>query len=275
VSGSGRLEGRVAIVTGAADGIGRGISRRFAAEGAKVLVVDLDGDKAKAVTEDIVADFDADARALVADVSTKSQVASMVQTAVDAWGTVHVLVNNAWGGASFGPVEEKTDAQLAHGFGLAFYGPFWAMQAAFPHMKAQGWGRVINMCSAAGPNAMLGTLEYNCAKEALRTLTRTAAREWAPYGIVANAILPGAKGSGMVRRYAADPALEAQLDASNPMGRIGDPETDIGPVAVFLASDDCRYFTGNSLWVDGGNHIGGGSWQPATWAKEHPAEDDD
>jgi NAD(P)-dependent dehydrogenase (short-subunit alcohol dehydrogenase family) len=268
VSGRGRLDGRVAIVTGAGDGIGRGIARAYASEGAKVLAVDIDGGKVEAVAKQAAVDFDADVRPLTADVERKAEVVAMVQSAVDAWGTVEILVNNAWGGASFGPVEGKTDEQLAHGFGLAFYGPFWAMQAAFPHMKEGGWGRIVNMCSAAGPNAMLGTLEYNCAKEALRTLTRCAAREWAPYGIVANAILPGAKGSGMVRRYEADPELEAQLDASNPMGRIGDPEDDIGPVAVFLASDDCHYFTGNSLWVDGGNHIGGGSWQPATWAKE-------
>jgi NAD(P)-dependent dehydrogenase (short-subunit alcohol dehydrogenase family) len=273
VSSEGRLAGRVAIVTGAADGIGRGITRRYASEGAAVLAVDVDDAKVKDVAEAATADFGVDVQALTADVERKAEVVAMVHHAVDTWGSVDILVNNAWGGASFGPVEEKTDEQLAHGFGLAFYGPFWAMQAAFPHMRDRGWGRVINMCSAAGPNAMLGTLEYNCAKEALRTLTRTAAREWAPYGIVVNAVLPGAKGSGMVRRYEADSTLEAQLDAMNPMGRIGDPETDIGPVAVFLASDDCRYFTGNSLWVDGGNHIGGSSWQPATWAKEHPPED--
>ena len=265
---AGRLDGRVAVVTGAGDGIGRGIARRFATEGARVLVVDLNEATASAVTQEIVDELGGDAHMLVADVERKPEVLAMIQTATDRWGGVDILVNNAWGGQSFGPVEEKTDDQLAHGFGLAFYGPLWAMQAAFPYMKAQGWGRVINMCSGAGVNAFPGTLEYNAAKEALRTLTRTAAREWAPHGIVANAICPGAKGSGMRRRYEIDPDLESQLDASNPMGRVGDPETDIGPVAVFLASDDCRYFTGNTLFVDGGSHIGGSSWQPATWAKE-------
>jgi NAD(P)-dependent dehydrogenase (short-subunit alcohol dehydrogenase family) len=149
VSSEGRLAGRVAIVTGAADGIGRGITRRYASEGAAVLAVDVDDAKVKDVAEAATADFGVDVRALTADVERKAEVVAMVQHAVDTWGSVDILVNNAWGGASFGPVEEKTDEQLAHGFGLAFYGPFWAMQAAFPHMRDRGWGRVINMCSAA------------------------------------------------------------------------------------------------------------------------------
>jgi NAD(P)-dependent dehydrogenase (short-subunit alcohol dehydrogenase family) len=265
----GHLEGRVAIVTGAGDGIGRGIARRFASEGAKVLVVDIEGPAAEAVSGGIRSDFAAEAKALTADVKDKDAVVSMVRSCADLWGSVDILVNNAWGGASIGPVEQKTDEQMAHGFGLAFYSAFWAMQAAFVPMKARRWGRVINLCSSAGVNAFVGTLEYNSAKEALRTLTRTAAREWACHGIVVNAICPGAKGSGLRRRYAQDPELEARLDAQNPTGRIGDPETDIGPVAVFLASDDCRYLTGNTLYVDGGSHINGSAWQPADWAAEN------
>jgi NAD(P)-dependent dehydrogenase (short-subunit alcohol dehydrogenase family) len=264
----GLLDDKVAIVTGAGHGIGHGIARRFAREGARVLVADLDGEAADGGAAENTPALGGDAAALRVDVGDKGDVQRMVATAADRWGTVHVLVNNAWGGASFAGVEDKTDANLAHGLALAYYGPFWAMQASFPFMKAQHWGRIINMCSGAGVNAQLGTLEYNAAKEALRTLTRTAAREWAGHGIVANAICPGAKGSGMLRRYAEDPELEASLDAMNPTGRVGDPETDIGPVAAFLASDDCRYLTGNTLFVDGGSHIGGGSWQPATWAKD-------
>jgi NAD(P)-dependent dehydrogenase (short-subunit alcohol dehydrogenase family) len=129
-------------------------------------------------------------------------------------------------------------------------------------MRAQGRGNIINLCSLNGVNAHIGTAEYNCAKEALRTLTRTAAREWAPYGVVANAICPGAKTAASRAVFAANPELEAMADSANPMGRLGDPEADIAPVAVFLASDDARYLTGNTLFVDGGSHINGAPWDP-------------
>jgi NAD(P)-dependent dehydrogenase (short-subunit alcohol dehydrogenase family) len=131
------------------------------------------------------------------------------------------------------------------------------MQATYPLMKAQRWGRIVNMCSMAGTNAFAGTLEYNAAKEGLRALTRTAAREWAPYGIVANAVCPGGRGGNLQRRFLEHPELEAQLAEHNPMGRIGDPEDDVAPALVFLASEDARYVTGNTLFVDGGGHING------------------
>jgi NAD(P)-dependent dehydrogenase (short-subunit alcohol dehydrogenase family) len=108
----------------------------------------------------------------------------------------------------------------------------------------------------------MGTLEYNAAKEALRTLTRTAAREWAPTGVVVNAICPGAKSAAFTRVVGNHPEIAAAADAANPMGRIGDPDDDIAPVALFLASEDCRYLTGNTLFVDGGAHINGVSWAP-------------
>jgi NAD(P)-dependent dehydrogenase (short-subunit alcohol dehydrogenase family) len=260
----GLLQDRVAIVTGAGAGIGQGIARCYAREGARVVVADIDGDAARATAEGIGADLGGEALAVTVDVADKDQVLTMV-AAADPWGGADIVVNNAWGGASFGAVQDKTDDQLAHGLALAYYGPFWAMQAAFPHMKEQGWGRIVNMCSGSGVQAHVGTVDYNAAKEALRTLTRNAAREWARYGIVANAVCPGAKASGLRRRYAEDPSLEVQLDAMNPTGRVGDPEEDIGPVAVFLASDGCRYLTGNTLFVDGGSHINGSAWQPAAW----------
>jgi NAD(P)-dependent dehydrogenase (short-subunit alcohol dehydrogenase family) len=258
----GRLQDKVAVITGSGDGIGYGIARRFAAEGATILVAERDAATGQAAADTLAKEFGVAAEFVRTDVGVKDDVLAMIDHARDAWGTVDILVNNAWGGGTISRVEKKTDDDLAHGFSIGVYGPFWAMQAAFPHMRSQGWGRIINLCSLNGVNAHIGTVEYNSTKEALRALTRTAAREWAPYGIVVNAICPGAKSASFRRAMAEHPELESAADASNPMGRIGDPEEDIAPVAVFLAGDDCRYLTGNTLFVDGGGHINGVAWAP-------------
>jgi NAD(P)-dependent dehydrogenase (short-subunit alcohol dehydrogenase family) len=256
------LQGRVAVVTGAGDGIGRGIARRFASEGAAVLVADIDAAAGEQVAKELQGEFGATAVSTVTDVSDADAVTAMIEHATRDLGPVDVLVNNAWGGGELSRVEHKTRALIDRAFGVGYYGPLWAMQAVFPSMKQRGYGRIINLCSLNGVNAHMGTLEYNSAKEALRTLTRTAAREWAPYGIVVNAICPGAKSGATRRVFAAHPELEAAADASNPMGRLGDPEQDIAPVALFLASDGARYLTGNTLFVDGGGHINGVPWAP-------------
>ena len=253
---SGQLKGRVALVTGAGAGIGAGIARRFADEGAKVVVAELDPDAGRAVATQVGGVF------VGTDVSDRAQVEHAVQTALSEFGSIDILVNNAWGGGAIGRVEKKCDDQLAQGIAVGYYGPFWAMRAAFGHMKQRGWGRVINMCSLNGVNAHMGSLEYNAAKEALRALTRTAAREWAPTGVTVNAICPAAKSQAFFRVIGEHPELEALADAANPMGRMGDPYDDIAPVAVFLASAGSSYLTGNTLFVDGGSHINGSPWAP-------------
>lgn len=258
----GRLQDRVAVITGAGDGIGRGIARAYAREGARVLVAELQPEAGDRVADELTQEFGTEALAVTTDVRDEAAVRAMVATAIDRWGTVDILVNNAWGGGSLGRLEYKTNEQMSHGLEVGFYGPLWAMQAAQPAMRAQGRGNIVNLCSLNGVNAHIGTAEYNCAKEALRTLTRTAAREWAQYGIVANAICPGAKTAASRAVFAANPELETMADSMNPMGRLGDPEADIAPVAVFLASDDARYLTGNTLFVDGGAHINGVPWAP-------------
>jgi len=136
----GRLDGRVAIVTGAGDGIGRGVARRFAAEGAKLLIAEIDAAKGSAAADEVKRDFGAEALAVQTDAGDKRSVGAMVEAALSAWGTVDVLVNNAWGGGTLSRVEQKSDADLQHGFGLGFYGPFWAMRAVFPIMKAKRRG---------------------------------------------------------------------------------------------------------------------------------------
>ncbi|MEQ8842161.1 MAG: SDR family oxidoreductase [Acidimicrobiales bacterium] len=254
----GQLNGRVAVVTGGGDGIGAGIARVFAREGAKVVIGEINERTGAAVAEEI-----GDAASFIrTNAGDRSDCEAMVQHAVDHFGKLDILVNNAWGGGMISRVEKKTEQLMTGGLDVGFLGPFWTMIAAHAHMAPAGYGRIINMCSLNGVNAHMGTVEYNSSKEALRAATRTAAREWADTGIVANVICPAAKSASFNAVMGEHPELVAAADASNPMGRIGDIETDIAPVAVFLASEACRYMTGNTLFVDGGGHINGSSWAP-------------
>jgi NAD(P)-dependent dehydrogenase (short-subunit alcohol dehydrogenase family) len=260
---AGRLLGKAAIVTGGALGIGRGIARAFAREGAAVLVADVDEARGRATVQSPRDEFGARAEFTRTDVGVKAEVLAMVDTARERFGTVDILVNNAWAGRPIGRVEHKSDADFEHALRIGCMAALWSMQAVFPLMRERGRGRIINLASLNGVNAHVGTVDYNTAKEALRALTRTAAREWAPHQICCNIICPGARTEAFERYAAHAPENARAIVAANPMGRLGDPETDIGPVAVFLASDDSRYLTGNTLFVDGGSHINGVAWAPS------------
>lgn len=252
---NGMLAGRVAIVTGGADGIGRGIVERFRNDGAEVLLADVDP-AGEAVAAALGAVFQP------CDVTRREAVEAMVAAAVARWGTVDILVNNAWGGTVLGRVEHKSDAAMQHGLTMALMAAKWAMQAVFPAMKAQGWGRIVSIASLNGVNAHIGSAEYNVGKEALRAFTRTAAREWAGHGITCNIVCPASISAAYRRFRDANPETAAAMAAQNPMGRMGDPLADIAPVVAFLAGEDSRYPTGNTLFVDGGAHINGVAWAP-------------
>ena len=255
---AGQLEDRVAVITGAGEGIGRGIASAFVKEGAKVVIAEINAELGNAA----VSELGDNAIFVETDVSVKEDNEGMIAAAVDQWGTVDILVNNAWGGGVISRVESKSPELMEHGLNVGFLGPLWAMVAAHPIMKEQSYGRIVNLCSLNGVNAHMGTVEYNSAKEALRSATRTAAREWAPPGITANIICPAAKSASFFRVMSQFPELIAAADAANPMGRMGDCEEDIGPVAVFLASEGSSYVTGNTIFADGGSHINGSSWAP-------------
>jgi NAD(P)-dependent dehydrogenase (short-subunit alcohol dehydrogenase family) len=153
----GRLANKVAIVTGAGQGIGRGIARRFAREGAKVLVAEWNAETGRRAAGEL-AGLGGEGRFLQTDVGDQGQVQAAVQAALDAWGRIDVLVNNAWSGTGMGRVEWKATEEMERAFRVGFLSNFWSMQAVFPHMKRQGGGRVINLCSLNGVNAHMYTV---------------------------------------------------------------------------------------------------------------------
>jgi NAD(P)-dependent dehydrogenase (short-subunit alcohol dehydrogenase family) len=256
-----RLEGKVALITGAGLGIGRGVSRRYAREGATVVVAEINDANGRR-TADELAGLGGAGFFVQTDVGERDQVEAAVQAAIDEFGRIDILINNAWGGGGIGRIEWKTQADMEHGFRIGFYAAMWGMQAAFPHMKAQGGGSIINLCSLNGVNAHMFSVDYNAAKEALRALSRTAAVEWGRHNIRTNVICPAAATEAYVGFRDANPETAAEMLKENPMGRMGDPENDIGGVALFLASEDSQYVNGNTLFVDGGAHVNGVSWRP-------------
>lgn len=258
----GRLEGRVAIVTGAGGGIGRGIARRFAKEGATIMIAELNAEVGEQVAHDLHKEFGVQAAFTATDVTVKAQVQSMVATTADRFGAVDILINNAGGGTGLKPLEQTTEEEMVQGLNLNFWSTYWAMHAAYPYMREKGWGRIINMGSLNGVNAHMHTTPYNVGKEAMRALTRTAAVEWARYGICCNVICPGAKTAAFERFEGAWPESAAAIIHQIPDRRMGDPEQDIAGVALFLSSDDAAHVIGMTIHADGGSHINGVAWRP-------------
>ena len=257
-----RLEGKVAVVTGAGQGIGRGIARRFAREGCKVVVAEFSPETGERTAAEL-GDLGGAGRFVATDVTDKAQAQGAVEAAVETWGRVDILVNNAYTGKAGKRLrlEWKDDEDLRRDFDINTMASFWTMRAAFPYMRDQRGGSIINICSLNGVNAHMFTAEYNVSKEALRTLTRTAAVEWGRHNIRCNVICPGALTESSARQREQNPEMfEKMLDA-NPMRRFGDPEHDIGGAALLLSSDDAAYITGNTLMVGGGTHINGVPWR--------------
>ena len=248
-----RLDGKVAIVTGAGQGIGRGIALVFARAGAKVVVAEWKVHRMERTVEEIRGEG-YPCFGIPTDVSKHEQVRAMIEKTVADFGELDILVNNAQSFAPRTPLLEITDEQLAVFIDSGIKGTLWAMQAAHPHMKGRG-GRVINFVSASGIKGEAGLGAYNATKEGIRALTRTAAREWGKDGILVNAIAPAAMSKRGQDYQERDPEAFARAMADRPIGRLGDPETDIAPVALFLASAASQFLTGHTFLVDGGAHI--------------------
>lgn len=241
-----RLTDKTAIVTGGAGGIGRGITRAFVKEGADVLVVDINDEAGHALVDELGEKV----RYLHSDITVEANAETIVATAVETFGHLDVLVNNAHASRQ-APLLETTGDMMNLSFNTGFYPTFWLMKAAHPYLTDRN-GSVINFASGAGINGSPTQASYAAAKEAIRAISRVAANEWAREGINVNVISPLALTEGVEAYIEANPGIEKKLLAGTPMRRFGDPEADIGRVAVFLASDDAAYMTGQTMMVDGG-----------------------
>lgn len=259
----GSLSDRTALITGSNKGIGRAIATRFAEEGAKVVITGRDELAAETTAAEIETRCGVRPPVVTGDIADPDFVGALYAETTALLGPIDVLVNNAWGGTRINRIENKSPAMFGAALDIAFYSSLRLMQLAFPSMRERGWGRIVNVGSLNGVNAHMLTGDYNVAKEALRALTRTAAREWFQYGIVANVICPAARVERHDNAWGADAdSIAADVGRGLPAGRMGDPSLDIAGVAAFLASDDARFLTGNTLFVDGGAHISGVAWAP-------------
>jgi len=247
---AGRLEGKAAIVTGAGSGIGRAIALRFAAEGAAVVVNDLDGAAAARTTAEIAA-AGGRARVVAADVTRRETGDRLVQAALDAFGRLDVFHNNA-GGAVPTPMGEIDEAHYRRVLDLNLDAVWYGMQAALRAMVPQRRGCILTTSSSAGLGGVPGLSAYGAAKAGVIQLTRTIAIEYGPLGIRANAICPGPMSTPQMEAWLATlgPAGE-RFGRQVPLGRLGYAD-EIAPAAVFLASDEASYVTGAVLAVDGG-----------------------
>lgn len=241
------LVGKVAIVTGAASGIGKGIARRLAAEGARVVIADLNEEAAKTTA----AELGPEAMGVAVDVADRATVDTMVETVIERHGVIDVLVNNA-GWDKIGPFLEQDPAIWDRIININLVGVLNCSQAVALQMKDQGQGTIINVGSDAARVGSSGEAVYSAAKGGIVAFTKTLARETARYGLTANAVCPGPADTPLFAQISEEnPKLRTALERSIPLRRLAQPE-DLANAVSFLASPRSAYITGQTLSVSGG-----------------------
>jgi 2-hydroxycyclohexanecarboxyl-CoA dehydrogenase len=245
-----RLAGRVAVVTGAGQGVGRGIAIALAKEGASVFVVGRTLEKCETVTAEITG-VGGTSRAHRCDVGERSQVDEMVRAAADAFGGIDILVNNAQSAVQR-PLVDLTDDDVELCYRTGTLATLYGMQAVHPHLVARGGGSIVNLGSSTAIEGNRTFGAYAMAKEGIRGLSRVAAREWGPDGIRVNVVVPSAMSPGAEDFRDRHPDRFQRQVNLIPLGRMGDPESDIGRAVVALVSDDMSYQTGETVMLTGG-----------------------
>ncbi len=248
-----RLEGKIAIVTGGGSGFGEAIARRFAAEGARVVVADFRADAAARVAGDI----GTSARAVTADVTSKADVARVVSATVEAFGIPNILVNNAGTTHPNQPLLETDEASFDRVFDVNVKSIYHFVQATVPAMRDAGGGVILNVGSTAGIRPRPGLTWYNASKGAVNLMSRSLAVELAPLRIRVNALCPVAADTPLLAALMGVPDTEdarAKFIASIPLGRLCMP-SDVASAALYLASDEAEFITGVEFPVDGGRTV--------------------
>lgn len=245
------LKDRVAIVTGGGQGLGLGIAIALASEGANLVLTGRTEAKLR-VAETTLKAHGARVLVVPGDTRKRADADKTVALAIEHFGRIDALVNNAQSSTPGVPLEAVTDENWCETLESGLYGTMYFMQAVLPHMRRQGSGRIVNLASRTGIEGTRGFAPYAAAKEGIRGLSRVAAREWGPLGITVNVVCPAAL----------TPVAEAYLEthqaerdrylAEISMGRLGDPEKDIGRVVAFLCGESAGYVTGQTINVDGG-----------------------
>jgi 3-oxoacyl-[acyl-carrier protein] reductase len=250
-----RLDGKVAIVTGGGFGFGEGIAKRFAAEGAAVLVGDLNGEQAERVAKEITASG-GKAKASRADVTARADFERMVSETTDAFGGLDVVVNNAGTTYSNQPMLDVDEATFDRVFEVNVKSIYWSAITAVPALRARGGGSIINIASTAGLRPRPGLTWYNGSKGAAIIVSKSMALELAPDKIRVNAICPVIGETGLTAAFMGgdSPELRAKFVATIPLGRMSRP-SDIAAASLWLASDDAEFITGVALEVDGGRCV--------------------
>jgi len=253
----GRLDGKVAVITGAASGIGAATARRFCREGAAVVVADLNDAGGRAVVTECTA---AGGRAVFrrTDVSAEPDVAAAIALAVESYGRLDVLFNNAGLGGALGPIDETPVEDWDRTQAVLLRAVFLGMKHAVPRMRAGGGGSIISTASVAGLRGGAGPHAYSAAKAAVINLTRSVVLEVAKDHIRVNCICPGGIHTPLIgqRFPGSDEQLAQILSTVQPLQRAGTPD-DIAAMALYLASDEARFVTGTAMVVDGGFTAGG------------------
>jgi 3-oxoacyl-[acyl-carrier protein] reductase len=245
-----RLNGKTAIVTGAASGFGAGIARKFAGEGARVVIADINAGAANTLAKEL------STLAIAADVSSDAAVRSLIRTANEKLGRIDILVNNAGIGHTPQPLEDLTEADFDRIIAINAKSVYLTARHAVPLMKAQGAGVILNVASTGGVSPRPRLTWYNASKGWMITATRAMAVELAPFNIRVNAINPVAGETPLLKTFMGEdtPEIRAKFLATIPLGRFSTPQ-DMGNAACFLCSDEASMITGVALEVDGGRCI--------------------